>query len=161
MIQNMLIKMNVKGAISKNFEGLKNINTYYEQLVTMLKYCKKNDSGRNLFLQENFGLYSILNTCLEKHDAYELCHPDVVLLDNYDKKYKTDYLETLYQYLLNERNAVKAAKILFIHRNTMNYRLEKINKMLTFDFEDSTSRYYILFSIFLLRYQLKKSLDAE
>lgn len=160
-IQNMLTKMNAKGAISKNFEGLKNINTYYKQLVTILKYCKKNDSGRNLFLQENFGLYSILNTCLEKHDAYELCHPDVVSLYNYDKKYKTDYLETLYQYLLNERNAVKAAQVLFIHRNTMNYRLEKLNKLLTFDFENSTSRYYILFSIFLLRYQLKRSLDEK
>lgn len=160
-MKSLLSKMNLKGAFSKNFVNICDMDIYYRQAADILQFCMKNEAKRVLFLQEDFGLYSIFNASLENHNAYELCHPDIITLYEFDQKNDTDYLETLYQYLLNDRNAVKAAKTLYIHRNTMTYRLEKLKTMLSFDEEDPVNRFYVLTSIFLLKYQLDKPEDAN
>lgn len=152
-IIRVLDKMDLKGALSKNFNDICDMDLYYRQALNILQFCRKKERDRSLFLQEEFGLYSVFGASLEKYDALELCHPDIIALYEYDKKNNTDHLETLYQYLINERNAVKAAKALFIHRNTMNYRLDKIKEMLSFDENDPINRFYVLLSIFLLKFQ--------
>lgn len=148
-----LNRMDLKGALSKNFDNICDMYFYYRQASNILRFYRKEETDRSLFLQEEFGLYSIFGASLEKYDAFELCHPDIITLYEYDKKNGTDHLETLYQYLINERNAVKAAKALFIHRNTMNYRLDKIKGSLVFDEDDPVNRFYVLLSIFLLKFQ--------
>ncbi|MGN0292409.1 MAG: PucR family transcriptional regulator [Lachnospiraceae bacterium] len=155
-ISELLMKMNLKGALSKTFTNFCDMDLYYRQAVTILRFCTGNEPKRYLFLQEEFGLYGIFNAALESHNAYELCHPDIIALYEFDRKNDTEYLKTLYQYLLCDRNAVKAAKNLYIHRNTMSYRLQKLKTMISFDEEDPLSRFYILNSISLLKYQLKR-----
>lgn len=154
-INDLLIKLNLKGTLSKTFNNFCDMDIYYRQAVAILRFCIKNEPKRFLFLQEDFGLYGIFHAALENHNASELCHLDIVAVYEYDRKNDTEYLETLYQYLLNDRNVVKAAKKLYIHRNTMSYRLQKLKTMLSFDEEDPLSRLYILNSISLLKYQLK------
>lgn len=149
----LLKKLNLKGAFSKNFTNISNIDIYHAQASSILRFCVRKDLDKNLFFQENVGLYGILEATLEHHDALELCHPDILALFEYDKKNGSAYLETLFQYLLSGQNAVKAAKTLYIHRNTMNYRLEKLKKLLSYDEDDDDSRLYILISILLLKYQ--------
>lgn len=100
--------------------------------------------------------FSAVDASLERHDASELRHPDTIRLYEYDRQNGTEYLETLYQYLLHDRNAVQAAKVLYVHRNTMSYRLEKLREMLTFDMEDGDTRIFVLMSILLLKCQADK-----
>lgn len=68
-----------------------------------------------------------------------------------DETEKTEFLKTLAVYLSCERNITHAAKELFIHRNTLIYRLKKINEMLTADLDDPYTRDYIRFSIYIVR----------
>ena len=44
--------------------------------------------------------------------------------------------ETLENYLINNCNAKRTAEAMFVHRNTLNYRLKKIGELLNCDFED-------------------------
>ena len=48
-----------------------------------------------------------------------------VLID-YDQKHNTQLEETLYQYLKFDSNQKAMAESLYMHRNTINYRLNKI-----------------------------------
>lgn len=157
-VDSLLRKLDLQGAFSKNFSGICNMDIYYAQAASILRFCGGNGSGKHLFLQEDVGLYGILEASLERHDALELCHPDVLFLYEYDQKNGTEYMETLLQYLLNDRNAVKAAKALYIHRNTMNYRLERLRELLCYDEEDSGSRLFVLISILLLRQQMEEKI---
>lgn len=158
---DFLMKLNLKGALSKTFTSFCDMDLYYRQAVTILRFCMKNEPKRFLFLKEDFGLYGIFHAALENHNAYELCHPDIITLYEYDRKNDTEYLETLHQYLLCDRNAVKAAKNLYIHRNTMSYRLQKLKSMVSFDEEDTLSRFYIMNSISLLKFQLKRPEELQ
>jgi hypothetical protein len=154
-IEELLNKLNCKGSISKRFSNLTDMNIYYRKAKTILSFCKTITASKNLYVEEEFGLYSFINAGLENHNAFEVCHPDIIALYEYDKQYSTDYLETLYQYLICDRNIVKAAKALFIHRNTMNYRMEKINSLIHYDEENPDVKSYILMSIYILKYVLK------
>ena len=62
---------------------------------------------------------------------------------------ETKFYETLKQYLLVGNNVSMAAKKMFIHRNTMIYRLSKINEILGVDINEPGIAHKILISILL------------
>lgn len=150
-----LDRQNIRGAFSKWFPSFKDIRIYHQQVQAVLSFCEHISCHKNLLIEEEFGIYSFIKAGLENHSSFEVCHPDVIFLYEYDKKNLTDYIDTLFQYLINDRNVVKAAKSLFIHRNTMNYRLEKIKGLADFDEENQDIRSYVLLSIYILKYVLQ------
>ena len=58
------------------------------------------------------------------------------LLD-YDLKHGTELVKTLEVYFNNCRNSANTARDLFIHRNTLLYRLEQISKILDLDLNNN------------------------
>jgi len=74
----------------------------------------------------------------EKHPESEKFKQDLLgrLLQQDNKKV---LLETLDAYYQNNGNLSQAAAALFIHRNTLTYRLERIAELCNFDFSNSNS----------------------
>ena len=64
----------------------------------------------------------------------------------YDKENDTELAETLYNYLLFERNVSAASENLYIHRNTMTYRLKKIDSLVKINYEAAEERQYLILS---------------
>ena len=64
----------------------------------------------------------------------------------YDRKNKTELLDTLRVYLESGSNAAEAAKKLFIHRNTLYQRMKKIEEIIQVDLKDTRIRLFILMS---------------
>ena len=75
-----------------------------------------------------------------------LLHPALAFLKRYDEKHKTSLYETLYEYLRLERNVVATAKHLYIHRNSMIYRLQRLENLLNLDLDNVNTRMYLLLS---------------
>jgi len=71
------------------------------------------------------------------------------ILKRYDAGAGTEYYRTLGVYLLNERDQTKAAELLFIHRNTLIYRIKKIESLIGTDLDDSRKRFTIMLSYYL------------
>jgi PucR family transcriptional regulator, proline-responsive transcriptional activator len=67
------------------------------------------------------------------------CRMLLKLLD-YDKQYGTNNFYFLYNYLLKERRPSIVADSFHMHRNNVAYRIERIQSMLTVDFELSSVR---------------------
>lgn len=55
----------------------------------------------------------------------------------YDEEHNTQLLYTLETYFNNCQNSVNTSKALFIHRNTLLYRLDRISEILDLDYNDS------------------------
>lgn len=72
-----------------------------------------------------------------------------------DKKDGRNLAETLYQYLLNGNTAATAAAM-FIHRNTLLYRLNQINEIVNIDYNDPALKLYLILS-----YEMMKSGQPE
>lgn len=72
-------------------------------------------------------------------------------LQEYDQAHSTALLHTLCVYLLQEQNLHATARQLFIHRNTLVYRLDKVQRQTGLDlrhFDDAVT--------FKILYKLKR-----
>ena len=75
-----------------------------------------------------------------------LLHPALITLKKYDKKNRTSLYGTLYEYLRLERNVVATARHLRIHRNSMIYRLRRLENLLNLNLDDINVRMYLMLS---------------
>jgi len=80
-----------------------------------------------------------------------VCNSSVIRLHNSDIANGTDFLSTLEVYLMNNNSLIKTANKLFIHKNTITYRLKCIEKIAKMDLEDPDERLGILLSCIIVR----------
>lgn len=102
-------------------------------------------NGRLVYVYEDYVVYHVLHLCREKTELKDLCNPLILELIEYDRKNKTHYTPTLHTYLLKALNLTVSAETLFIHHNTMRFRIEKIQKLLNLDLNDGD----VLLSLYL------------
>ena len=86
---------------------------------------------------EKLMVYNILGSGIPKAVLNDFYESSIGLLAEYDRENNSNLLDTLEVYLLENRNITAAAQKLYIHRNTMNYRINKIKQVLNTDFDDS------------------------
>lgn len=61
-------------------------------------------------------------------------------LRHYDREHHGDLVKTLGVYLRNGGNATQASNALYLHRNSLRYRLERIRLLLDLDPDDPDAR---------------------
>ena len=59
-------------------------------------------------------------------------------------------LPTLSAYLKNDRDALKTAAQLYVHRNTLAYRIKRIQELCPIDLDDFNVRHRLLESILIV-----------
>ena len=72
---------------------------------------------------------------------------EVNALHSYDLEHGTSYCLTLLEFLKHERNAIATAKALFVHRNTLRNRMEKIAEIVDIDLNDAETRFRMVISL--------------
>lgn len=136
-------------AVSYRFEKLIHAKRYYDQVLFMcnqehlIEYTKKIDYETS-YLQ-----HLIQGSAPEIHSS-SLIHPDIKFLQKYDLENHTEYLHTLMAYFQCNRNALKAANFLHIHKSTFFYRLGKISELTAFDLENANLLFAYEFSVKLI-----------
>ena len=91
---------------------------------------------------------------MENEKSAELYTLSIRSLVEYDKQNATNMVETLDCYFACNCNVSETAKALFIHRNTLIYRIDKIKSILGRDLKDSEER--LLLQLGLRVYQLRQ-----
>ena len=79
-----------------------------------------------------------------------LLHPALGIIERYDHENQTDLLKTLEVYLENDCNAQKCGRLLSLHRNSLVYRIHRIQVISGCNLSDPEERSYLRIS-FLLR----------
>ena len=139
--------------VSFEFTNIMNLKQYYEQADIALKFGSPNTGSINFC--SDYIMNYVLNQ-VKTHAKTSVIHPVIYLLKQYDNDNKAELYETLYQYLLNERNLVKTAEALSIHRNSLLYRIKKIKELIEVDIDNPHVRQYLLFSFQLYEYEESK-----
>lgn len=84
---------------------------------------------------------------LNQSSSNLLIHNILQPLLDFDYQNNTELVHTLKIYFSCNYNASQAAKILYLHRNTMLNRLEKIKEILQTDFNNSNENILIYLSL--------------
>lgn len=76
----------------------------------------------------------------------QLQYPPYLKMKNHDTKNNTGFCKFMYTYLINERNATVVSEKLFMHRNTIINRVNRICKMFNLDLNQYSVRLNLLIS---------------
>ncbi len=96
------------------------------------------------------GLYRYLAALYEKNSSEDYYSEDLLLLIRNDMNKQTELLLTLEAYLANNGKGKQTAQELFIHPNTLNYRIKQIQEMTNIDFSDFNMKAYLYTELLLL-----------
>ena len=85
----------------------------------------------------------------------DLIPPKLISLAEHDKSKDTMYLETLYYYLIRNRSLKKTCDALFTHRNTVLYRIRRIQEDFLIPLDDAAMHTELLLGTALLLFEVK------
>ncbi len=113
---------------------LENLPTSYKRARTAMKMSR--GTGREMVDFEEMGffklLFSIDDTDILISYANEILGP----LEEYDISHGSAYVDTLRSYIKNDRSLIRVAEDTFTHRNTVNYRIQNIKRILKCELKD-------------------------
>ncbi len=126
--------------------GFRDIFTLKEQC--RLAQAATEHSEAPLVSFENIALEYGLSL-LKQHSGAWLLHPALAQLKEYDAENHTEFYETFYEHLRWERSYVTTAKAMNLHRNTLLYRITRIQEITELDLDDPRVRLHLLLSFAL------------
>ncbi len=145
-------EQNMSVGISTYFKNIAELSFYYQQALKAVSLGHLLKSANKVFFYDRIVFYDIIQQMPSKN-LEKYIHPDVALLKEYDSENNTDLCRTLLAYLENNRSLSKAAKELFVHKNTVNYRINQIKKILNIeDIDDSKEMFIYAFSLTISNY---------
>ncbi|MGM0437926.1 MAG: PucR family transcriptional regulator [Bacillota bacterium] len=128
----------------------------YEEAKKALKIGKLFIGENEVFIYKKLGIYRILSMVNEEGEVVEFCDDILGKLIEYDKKNNEDLCYNLKKYLMNNGNITKAAKELYVHPNTLSYRIKKIEKILKKDLDDPRERFNLFLALMIKKSTLKE-----
>ncbi|MBM4763179.1 helix-turn-helix domain-containing protein [Bacillus sp. B15-48] len=148
-ITKVLETNQMKAGMSNIFHRLEELASYYEQAgkaLELLKWNRVHDDSM-LYFYEDVALYHLFSAIEQQEILEGVCHRGYRELQEYDRLYQTNYCQTLYEYFLSGNNISAAADKLYIHRNTMSYRLQKISEMIHIDLTNGEEAFQLFLTI--------------
>lgn len=130
--------------ISRCHCGLNSIRTTFKDTLNAINLNKHQNNKQAISCYTDKQEYHLLSTLPEAY-LEKLCEDTISPLIEFDKNNNGNLITTLKIYYLNKFNSTDTAKKLFLHRNTLIHRLDKVKELLHNDFTDSDK----MFSIYL------------
>lgn len=134
-------------SFGRPYADVEQIKISYQEAQKALLLWKKMGRSNHIVYYSQLGLYRLLFKIDDKEEIREYYHYNLGVLLQHDSKNNSELLETLRQYLYCNGNLVKTSQALFIHRNTLLYRLNQIRDLLGRDIDDALVRLELLSSI--------------
>ena len=130
--------------ISMPFSSLELLPSAHLQTVFALEESGYVDG---IFFCRDFAFNYLLGILKREELTKSLLHPSVDILNQYDQENGTDLLKTLHVYLEKGLNQIHTSEALFIHRNTLKYRLARIEELTNIDLSDADEKLYLSLSL--------------
>lgn len=142
-IQEEYPEITVSIGISAQIDDPLDIAANYQEVRTVLKLSKKMNGEGKIAFWSDFEIYLLLEKLGKPVERYYQMKLGAL---QEAKNYK-ELLATLKAYLDCQGNSMEAAKKLYIHRNTLRYRLQRIEKILGRDLMQADERFTLLLAI--------------
>ncbi len=138
-------KKSLRIGISDAFTDLFELRSYQSQSLRALELSKQISPDSWLSEFETLKILDLL-TKLGDIDLKRYLSSDYMKIKQYDETNKTSYNETIYEYLMNGSNLADTARTLFLHKNTVAYRLSKAKLLFNVDLDNTYTKVLLLLS---------------
>ena len=127
----------LQAGLSCVFSGLENSGPRFREAEAALRLGERADDSFWLHYFHDHTLAYTLEAAEAEVPAEDLFSPALKTLLAFDAEHpELPLAETLYAYLASHFNASRAAEMLFIHRTTFLYRMDRLRKLVKLDLDD-------------------------
>lgn len=143
----------ITNSVTKNIPGITvsiGIGNCYDRLTEIknslaeaeraLQAAKWVHTKNKIFCYKDLGVYRVLFKVGDDQELESFCQETIGALLDYDREHNSELLPTLEALLTENGNLAKAAQKMYIHRNTLKYRLQKIEELAEISLEDANQR---------------------
>lgn len=126
----------------------------YEQAAECIAYASKQKLNHQVLEYNQLGLYQLFSSLNDTNMLEEFVQNQLGNLIAYDKNNHTQLIESLYAYLNNNCNLLHTADALYTHRNTIKYRLARIEEITGCNLEDASVKLNFHVALYLQKFIL-------
>nr|WP_320147795.1 PucR family transcriptional regulator ligand-binding domain-containing protein [uncultured Anaeromusa sp.] len=135
----------IYAGVGRSQNGIVNLARSYQQALAAVKMAKQRQCSKAFYRE--LGIYKLLLSGEQKMVLQELYEETLGRLAAYDAAHRTDYLEVLRCYLEQDGSVQAVAKLTYVHRNTINYKLKKIRELTGCDLAGSEDRLQLMLAL--------------
>ncbi len=147
-LSEQLEKNSCYAGISACFDQVdRSLKNYHVRATAAARMARTYGFERRIAVYEDVAMLHFVQYGASMENLKDLCDPRILRLASYDKAHSSNYIYTLQCYWQFNQNIQKTCDHLFIHRNTLFYRLKKIKEISGLDF--SNSKHMLLFNLSL------------
>ncbi len=144
-------------AVSSSYSIVGRTHVRYNNLMEVLDLGQRLKPGRRLHHAHDIFIYQLLQGCSKDMLLMEYIPPKMLRLRDYDRDNNAQMFPTLYYYLIYQKNANAVAAKMNIHRNTLFYRLARINEIASLDLNNEEEVFQLLLAFKILEYSAAES----
>lgn len=149
--------------ISLSFSRIRETNYHikisYKEAFKALSMIDIYNRDSKIIRYRELGIVRWLVEVADIKEIQQYCYENLGPILEYDKKHGVNLVGTLKCYFQNNRHLLKTSQELFIHRNTLLYRLSIIKELLKIDLDDAMTGLELFNSILI--YEFIRLQDKE
>lgn len=158
-----LKKYNAVCGVSNLYSGVQYLDKAFRQVMTAIELGQQFSTVRTktyynyndkLFPYYNYEILDMIHCYYQWHHYLPGGLLQLKKLLHVDKMKHTDYMKTLFVYMEKGYSINKAAAAMYMHRNSLIYRLEAIEEIMEVDFKEATYKELLPLSYRILDYEI-------
>ncbi|MCI8743932.1 MAG: PucR family transcriptional regulator [Lachnospiraceae bacterium] len=129
------------------------------ETIRLGRFLHRKGLPERILSYEDYSLYYIVSLgaarFMEVHhhdDLIYLVHPSIIRICRYDATHKTNLRDVLFYYLLCGCSLNRTAAAMYMHRNTVLNKLNRINEIAEIPLEDGYTQQRMIMSCIIMRY---------
>jgi len=128
------------GAAQEGRDTIAHLRTAVRQAIDALELGQRISSFESPYYYEEMGLYRLLAGLRARDELGRFYEETLGVLVRYDGEHNTELVHTLEIFFEQNTNASQTSRVLFVHRNTLNYRLQRIAEITGLDLNEAEAR---------------------
>ena len=156
--EELLSKYNAFACISDEFEDLFHIREHYRKNVRIGKLAVVTSDTRRIIHYDEykfFDMYLLAASSIGTLETDSFVYHKAYEIYKYDMKYGTKYIDTLWSYISTKESVNDAGKMMYVHRNTIVYRISRIKDLFQLDLSQVDNNFHLYYSCCILRFHEK------
>ena len=133
--------------IGRTGEGLDGLRRSFGQAREALALVRTLFEGNRILSFGNLGFYRLLCRLRDTDELAEFYSQTLEPLDEYDASRNAQLIDTLEAYFAHNGNVSQTAESLYLHRNSLLYRLERIRDITGLDLDEPDDRFSLLLAL--------------
>lgn len=139
--KEVLPEINVSIGVGEAYSEFSDIKKSYAEAEKALKITKAQEELDNTIFYSDIGVYKLITEIENTALLRKYYDSTVGKLKKYDEQNNTDFSKILYVFIKENGNLIQTSQKLYLHRNTLIYKVNKIQELIKRDLSNTDVRF--------------------